>query len=95
MHTSHDKEYPNHQDAQRFPYLWAVTRKVSVSSCPDKWLVSKITLNSYCVKKKQYLETLYIVSKCIYFDTSHIFYWPSCTKVAYFDTCKRASSTVE
>lgn len=58
MYTSYNKEYP---DVKRSPYLWAVTRKVSVSSCPVKWLVSKITLNSYCTKKKQYLETMHIV----------------------------------
>lgn len=51
-HTSCNKGYSSHQEVQRFPYLCAVTRKVSVSSCPDKWLVSKITLKSYCAKEK-------------------------------------------
>lgn len=73
MHTSCDNEYPSNQDVQRFPYLWAVTRKVSISSCPDKWLVSKITLNSYCTKKKQYLETLYVASN-LFILKLHIYF---------------------
>jgi len=73
MHTSCNKEHPSDRDTQRFPYLWAVTRKVSVSSCPDKWLVSKITLNSYCTKKKWYLETLYIVSN-VFMLKLHVYF---------------------
>ena len=39
------------------PYLRAVTMKLRTSSSPDRWLVSKITLNSYYGKRKWHLAS--------------------------------------
>ena len=45
-------------------------------------------------EKVVFRDTLYCF-KCIYAETSRIFYRPSCTKAVYFDICERASSNVE